>query len=327
MTNENKNLNDELTSTKNKLEDIELKYNQLENELKNKSENVIKSLNDKIKEQETLINNLKEKADKETDNNNNNDGQIKNLEKENKDMENKIKELQNEINDLTQKNKSLTQEKERISQEKNSFNIMQSNFIMESNNNNIEKKKSNIKESNVFDVNGPLKAGNNLKESNNPFDNIGFGGMSIKESLPFFGRFPAKKENEELDINKESLKEDNANNLEFELGGEYVEDDNDNENYDMPPQEIISSSNSKKSRIKKSSALSESINNNMGFGFNTQNAELNDLYKKRDDMEDIVPIKEEEEIKKSMINNENLQKIIEQQKKEIEGFKKSESEL
>jgi len=48
LTNENKNLNDELTSTKNKLEDNELKYNQLENELKNKSENVIKSLNDKI---------------------------------------------------------------------------------------------------------------------------------------------------------------------------------------------------------------------------------------------------------------------------------------
>ena len=80
--------------------------------------------------------------------------------------------------------------------------------------------------------------------------------------------------------------------------------DNDNEDEGMPPKEIITSSNSK-SRFKKSSFLGNSINNSI-FGFNTQNDELkkkSDLYKRRDDFEDI---KEEEEIKSSMKSNNNL---------------------
>jgi len=107
-----------------------------------------------------------------------------------------------------------------------------------------------------------------------------------------------------MNANKESQEENNIGGLEEEFGLKYEEDDNENENEEMPPKEIITSSNSR-SRIKKSSFLGNSINNSI-FGFNAQNDELkkkSDLYKKRDDFEDI---KEEEEIKSSMKSNDNL---------------------
>ena len=70
-----------------------------------------------------------------------------------------------------------------------------------------------------------------------------------------------------------------------------------------------------------------SLNNNL-FGFGAQSdevgelkQEINQLYRKRDKMEDELNDKDEK-LKQSMINNEELKKMIELKNKEIEEYKK-----
>ena len=72
-----------------------------------------------------------------------------------------------------------------------------------------------------------------------------------------------------------------------------------------------------------------SLNNNI-FEFNNQyddnkvgelTVEINDLYRKRDQMEDDLKEKDDQ-LKKSMINIDELNKIIQQKDKEIEELKK-----
>jgi hypothetical protein len=202
-----------------------------------------------------------------------------------------------------------------ISQEKNSLNkenklknnIMQSQFQMDDDLKNIKIKQSSIMGSNIFFKDSPKIGNEEINKSISPFDNIGvgmeMGGDNIKGSISPFGTFAQEKEEKEnIKVNKESIKDNNLEGLDFEFGGQYVDDDNETE--EMPPKEIITSSNSK-SRYKKSS-LGMSIKNSI-FGFNAQNDELkkeNDSFKKRDDLKDII--KEEDEIKSSMKSNDNL---------------------
>ena len=141
-----------------------------------------------------------------------------------------------------------------------------------------------------------------------------------------------EEENEEFGSNGTSKKvstNDDLKNPEFEFGGKYMDEDDDNlDDFEEEPK-IEEKKEKKSTKMKKSSVLGMSLNNNL-FGFNNQydenyvgelKMEINDLYKKRDKMEDELNDKDEQ-LKQSMLDNEQLKKLIEQKNKEIEDLKK-----
>ena len=243
---------------------------------------------------------------------------------------------------------NLMKEKQTLEKENKSLktNIMKSTIQMNSGINNKDIKKSNIMESQIFMDDDNFNAAqnnkkNNINKSMSPFS--GLPGMSLKGSIMPFGDFGQIKEenedseskkgssNKEVDnkgsTNKESWN-NNLKNSEMEFGGAYMDDDDDGlDDFEEEPK--IEEKKDQKKGFKKSSILGMSLNNNL-FEFNNQydenyvgelKMEINDLYKKRDKMEDDLNDKDEK-LKQSMLNIEELNRIIERKNKEIEELKK-----
>ena len=214
-------------------------------------------------------------------------------------------------------------------------NILQNTKLLE-NNNIIDSK--NIMESQIF---GDNNLNNNIKNKNksmNPY--LGMPGMSLKGSIMPLGNFgEIKEENEEFnsinDENKKSQKEDEKEEKkedskgEESLGMAYMEDDFESDEKDKKEFK-------KKEKKIKQSRLKMSYNNNI-FNFTAKNDEnyvvdleneINNLYKNRDKMEDLLNDqtekinKKDKELKESVIQNDKLRKIIEEKNKEIEQLKK-----
>ena len=176
-------------------------------------------------------------------------------------------------------------------------------------------------ESQIFMDNGKdnFETKKNKNKSVSPFSDLP--GMRLKGSIMPFGNI---SEEEELDSKNELSNKEEVND-DFNFGGAYMGDD---DGFEKEPKKEEKNNNNK-SKIKKSSILGMSLNNNV-FEFNNQydenyvgelKMEINDLYKKRDKMEDELNDKDEQ-LKKSMINIDQLNKIIEQKNKEIEELKK-----
>ena len=212
---------------------------------------------------------------------------------------------------------------------------MKSTMQIESLKNDNQLQKKNIMESQIFmDNNDLLRSKKGKNKSIAPFS-----GMSLKGSIMPFGNCGAIEEvNEESNGNsngtsiKASNNDDNneGENPMKELGGSYMGDDNDNEVIEETPKEEKSSKNNKKKNIKKSALLGMSINNNL-FDINNQfednvvgelKLEINDLYKKRDKMEDELNLKDEK-LKKSLLDNQELKNKLEEMSKQMEDLKKS----
>ena len=223
---------------------------------------------------------------------------------------------------------------------------MKSTIQLENQINENSVKKSNIMQSQIF--NDESNDSPKLKNTSfSPFNNLN--GMSLKGFIMPFGNFNEvikEEENEDFGSNMASQKASTNNNLNisgFVFGNDYMGDDDEEEG--NPKKDEIKDNNdnnnfininnnfnsNKSNKIKKSSILGMSLNNNV-FGFNNQydeeyvgelKDEINQLYKNRDKMEDEIAYKDEK-LKQSMIKNDELKKIIEQQKKEIEDLKKKE---
>ena len=212
---------------------------------------------------------------------------------------------------------------------------MQSAIQMGNVNPYIDIKKTNIFESDIYmddddDNNNKNNSPKNKIKNKSAFPFKDLPGMSLKGSIMPFGGIP-EEENEDFGSYNDSNKQSSKNNLkksEFEFGGAYLGDDDDeNDNIEEIP--IKEEKKENKKNMKKSSVLGMSLNNNI-FGFNNNDdyneiyelkKEINDLYKKRDKMEDELNDKDEK-LKQSMINIGELNKIIEQKNKEIEDLKK-----
>ena len=199
----------------------------------------------------------------------------------------------------------------------------------------------NIKQSNIFERNSSPTQKKIKNKSMSPFSDLP--GMSLKGSIMPLGNFgEIKEENEEYNsINDNKEKEDdkedekekkNNNNQEIQFGGEYIGDDYEDEEEQKREEEI---KKEKKKKIKQS-RLKMSLNNNI-FNFTNKNDEnyaddlkneINDLYKKRDKMEDQIIEQQDKineqslKIKQSVIENNELKRIIEEKNKEIEKLKK-----
>lgn len=175
------------------------------------------------------------------------------------------------------------------------------------------------------------------KKSAFPFNDLP--GMSLKGSIMPFGNFGEIKEEENEDYNsnnpsKKTSTNANLKTSDFVFTGKYIDEDEDNNN--EPKKDDIKESNifgkSNNNKLKKSSVLGMSLNNNL-FEFNNNNSpydenyvgelkdEINQLYKNRDKLEDEIIIKDEK-LKKSMMDIDELRKIIEQKDKDIEELKK-----
>ena len=155
-------------------------------------------------------------------------------------------------------------------------------------------------------------------------------GQSKYGSIMLLGNFDAiKEENDEgLGSNnvskKQSIIDNNMKNSELVFGGSYMGDDDEEE---TPKIEEMPKNKEKNNKLKKSSVLGMSLNNNL-FGFNNAydevgelKMEINSLYKNRDKMEEKIN-DQNEKLKQSTIANEQLRKLIEQKNKEIEELKK-----
>ena len=238
--------------------------------------------------------------------------------------------MEKEINILNKKNKNLIKEKEKIVKEKQVLekdnkvlkkNVMQSRIELE---NNKSIQKSNIMESQIYmddEIVSP-----NKKNKNNLI------GQNLKGSIMPLGNFGEIKEdqNEDFGSNNTSKKQSANENLkgsDFVFGGKYIGDDDDDLDDFVEEPKKEEKKDNKNNKLKKSSLLGMSLNNNL-FGFNNQydenvaelKMEINDLYKKRDKMEDELNDKDEQ-LKQSILDNEQLKKLIEQKNKEIEDLK------
>jgi chromosome segregation ATPase len=354
LRDEKEKLNTEIDLLKNKLQEAESLNSTKDNDYKNKTlkmENDIKSLEGKIQEKDNEIKNYIDKiAQLEELNktngqvkNNESDEKIKELEKKNKELNDTITNLEKETKELNNKNKNLMQEKEKLMKEKQNLekdnkslkkNVMQSTIKLENSINDRQIQKSNIMQSQIFMEDDTQKVNN---KSISPFNNLN--GMSLKGSIMPFGNFGEIKEEENEDFNsnnpsKKTSTNANLRTSDFVFTGNYIDDDEDNNN--EPKKDDIKESNifgkSNTNKLKKSSVLGMSLNNNL-FEFNNNNSpydenyvgelkdEINQLYKNRDKLEDEILIKDEK-LKKSMMDIDELRKIIEQKDKDIEELKK-----
>ena len=205
-------------------------------------------------------------------------------------------------------------------------NINQSNFFFEANNPaQIDKnsKKKNFSKSlntNQIQYNNKINIGN-LGNSIMPLGNFGFQEIEEKEEVDSGQGSKVNSKNNNVDKNNEKEKE---NENDDDLGFEYMEDDDDN-NEEEKVENDKKDKNDKKRNVK-SSVLKMSLNNNLfefGAGdkkeddFNKEmelKMEINELIKDKNNLDD--------KLKLSLINNNELKKIIEQKDKEIEELKK-----
>ena len=179
-------------------------------------------------------------------------------------------------------------------------------------------------ESQIFmdENNDSMNSFKNKNKSYSPFYN-----NNLKGSIMPLGNFGEIKEEDENSSSNNQSKKESVNNLknsEIEFGGKYIEDD-----FEEEPKMEEKKINTENKKLKKSSILGMSLNNNL-FEFNNQYDaeyvgdlinEIKTLYKKRDKTEDELNEKDEK-LKQSMINNERLKKLIEEKNKEIEKLKK-----
>ena len=204
--------------------------------------------------------------------------------------------------------------------------INQSNFFFEANNpaqSDKNSKKKNFSKSlnpNQIQYNNKINIGN-LGNSIMPLGNFGFQEIEEKEEVDSGQGSKVNSKNNNVDKNNEKEKE---NENDDDLGFEYMEDDDDN-NEEEKVENDKKDKNDKKRNVK-SSVLKMSLNNNLfefGAGdkkeddFNKEmelKMEINELIKDKNNLDD--------KLKLSLINNNELKKIIEQKDKEIEELKK-----
>ena len=292
---ENEKLKEEISSLNQKLNDIQNDFTITIDKYKNK----ISEYEDNEKEQENTIlvyKNIIDNLEKEAKSQN---------EKNNKDFDEKIKSLQNSNAELIVKQKNLEKEKEKLNKKINELTSAKNKIQMK--NQALEnEKKILLKSQQSFGHNS------NIKDS---FPSE-FPGMNLKGSI-----IPEK-------VPLRKIKEEGDNFDENELGGEYIDDDEDDGN------KINFYKKAKEKQIKQS-RLKVSLNSNI-FDFaekddenyvNDLKNEINELYKIRDDMNDQliqnkeILSKKDEELKQALLKNEELQKIIDKKNNEINQLK------
>ena len=225
------------------------------------------------------------------------------LELSKKEYDEKLKNLQNLNDGLISKIKNLEKENEKL-------NKKAAKLALDKKNNKSSEKEifkstknfgvNDIFISDIFNAPSPSKNDPNFNE---------FPGMNLKGSI-----IPAK-----LGQIKEEGENDEENDN-FELGGDYMEPDEEKDD-DKIQKEKMKKEQEKKF---KQSRLKFSINSNDENYLNDLKNEINGLYKLRDNLNDQITKDEqkiqsqEEQLEKLNTENQELKKIIEKKNEEIE---------
>ena len=175
---------------------------------------------------------------------------------------------------------------------------------MESNiNENNQIKRTNIMQSQIFgNEQSPTAVNKGINNSVSPY--MAMPGMSLKGSIMPLGNFEEIREENEEYTNNEDAKEANDKDTKDEmmgLGGKYIGEGYD-ENEAVKEQFKEKKKKITQSRLKTSFNIFSFTNKDDDNYVNDLKNEINDLYKKRDKMEDQIT-EQKEKINNSKINN------------------------